>query len=100
MGYRMVSSLEGPHLSIARKDWWGTGQHSTEREAIAPSGALAWSTFLSLARRFSVRLGASSKRRVKGDENFEQKQQWSSPAPAHGRVLFLPRDIIVNWFVA
>ena len=66
MGYRMVSSLEAPHLSIARKDSWGTGQHSTERVAIAPSGALAWSTFLSLARRFSVRLGASSKRRGKG----------------------------------
>ena len=55
-----------PTSVLLARTGWGTGQHSTEREAIAPSGALAWSTFLSLARRFSVRLGASSKRRGKG----------------------------------
>ena len=66
MGYRMVKLSGGSPPQYCSQGLGGAQGSITEREAIAPSGALAWSTFLSLARRFSVRLGASSKRRGKG----------------------------------
>ena len=68
----------------------GAGQHSIEREAIAPSGALACG--MSAYVRLRAQAGVSSKRRIYSDERLSRAARVKSPCLPTGEHVS-PQDI-------